>query len=273
MAIVVGLVVGLAIRLCGKGNQSFFSMTGVVMGTLGCLAGNLLSISIVQAHLFKLPLVQYMQRLDLATAIRMLRADFDPSDYRMLIFGFAMVIIMIWRPRGLVSTRTPSLLLATLMFRLGNERANLIMEAQLRVSLVRTERTLEGMLFYRIYELPLVRDRSQALSRSWTAMHTITSTSPLYHQSPASLKETEVELMVSVSGVDDTSLQPVHARRRYEEHEIIWGARHEDVLTEDSDGNLVLDIRRFHDIHPTEPFEGFPYPAAPTTSATPPTRE
>jgi branched-chain amino acid transport system permease protein len=38
--------------------------------------------------------------------------DFNPSDYRMLIFGIAMVIIMIWRPRGLVSTRTPSLLLA-----------------------------------------------------------------------------------------------------------------------------------------------------------------
>ena len=31
--------------------------------------------------------------------------------YRMLVFGFAMVLIMIWRPRGLVSTREPSLYL------------------------------------------------------------------------------------------------------------------------------------------------------------------
>ncbi|HEV3396979.1 MAG TPA: high-affinity branched-chain amino acid ABC transporter permease LivM [Xanthobacteraceae bacterium] len=30
------------------------------------------------------------------------------AQYRMLIFGLAMVLIMIWRPRGLVSTRTPS---------------------------------------------------------------------------------------------------------------------------------------------------------------------
>jgi branched-chain amino acid transport system permease protein len=29
--------------------------------------------------------------------------------YRMLVFGVAMVLIMIWRPRGLVSTREPSL--------------------------------------------------------------------------------------------------------------------------------------------------------------------
>jgi branched-chain amino acid transport system permease protein len=32
--------------------------------------------------------------------------------YRMLVFGFAMVLIMIWRPRGLVATRDPSLYLA-----------------------------------------------------------------------------------------------------------------------------------------------------------------
>ncbi len=29
----------------------------------------------------------------------------------MLLFGFAMVVIMIWRPRGLISTREPSIFL------------------------------------------------------------------------------------------------------------------------------------------------------------------
>ena len=29
--------------------------------------------------------------------------DFDPTQYRMLLFGFAMVLIMIWKPRGLVA--------------------------------------------------------------------------------------------------------------------------------------------------------------------------
>ncbi len=37
--------------------------------------------------------------------------NFDPALYRMLLFGLAMVIIMLWRPRGIVSSRTPSLLL------------------------------------------------------------------------------------------------------------------------------------------------------------------
>ena len=34
--------------------------------------------------------------------------DFDPTQYRMLLFGFAMVLIMVVRPRGLISTRHAS---------------------------------------------------------------------------------------------------------------------------------------------------------------------
>jgi branched-chain amino acid transport system permease protein len=36
---------------------------------------------------------------------------FDPTQYRMLLFGFAMVAIMIWKPRGLISSRDPSVFL------------------------------------------------------------------------------------------------------------------------------------------------------------------
>jgi branched-chain amino acid transport system permease protein len=36
---------------------------------------------------------------------------FDPTQYRMLLFGFCMVVIMIFRPRGLVSGRDPSVFL------------------------------------------------------------------------------------------------------------------------------------------------------------------
>ena len=36
---------------------------------------------------------------------------FDPTQYRMLMFGIAMVLMMIWRPRGLIAIRTPSIFL------------------------------------------------------------------------------------------------------------------------------------------------------------------
>ena len=37
--------------------------------------------------------------------------DFDPAQYRGLLFGLAMVVMMILRPRGFVSTRLPSIFL------------------------------------------------------------------------------------------------------------------------------------------------------------------
>ncbi|MGY2051856.1 high-affinity branched-chain amino acid ABC transporter permease LivM [Methylobacterium sp. JK268] len=36
---------------------------------------------------------------------------FDPNEYRLLLFGLAMVLMMIWRPRGLISERSPSIVL------------------------------------------------------------------------------------------------------------------------------------------------------------------
>jgi branched-chain amino acid transport system permease protein len=33
---------------------------------------------------------------------------FDPNEFRLLLFGLAMVAMMVWRPRGLISVREPS---------------------------------------------------------------------------------------------------------------------------------------------------------------------
>jgi branched-chain amino acid transport system permease protein len=36
---------------------------------------------------------------------------FDPTQYRMLLFGFAMVLMIVFKPRGLISSREPSVFL------------------------------------------------------------------------------------------------------------------------------------------------------------------
>jgi inward rectifier potassium channel len=148
----------------------------------------------------------------------------------------------------------------TLMLRVGNERGNQILEATVRVAMIRTERLKEGTLFYRMTDLKLSRERSPAMARSWTVLHPIVDTSPFYSMTPETAARDEVELMVTVVGTDDTSLQPVHARKRYTDAEIVWGARHADVLSEGDGGVLILDVRRFHDVVATDPVDGFPYP-------------
>jgi inward rectifier potassium channel len=150
----------------------------------------------------------------------------------------------------------------TLMFRFGNERGNQIVNAQIHVVLMRTERTGEGGTFYRSYDLKLVRDKALSLSRSWSALHVIDRDSPLYGQTPESVQAQEVEIQVMVLGTDDTTMQTIHASYRYFTNNIHWGMRFVDVLSETEDGNMLLDLRRFHETLPTEPTADFPYPRA-----------
>ncbi|TMA41548.1 MAG: ATP-sensitive inward rectifier potassium channel 10, partial [Deltaproteobacteria bacterium] len=98
----------------------------------------------------------------------------------------------------------------TLMFRLGNERASQVIEATVRVVLVRTERTSEGVVYYRMRDLRLERDRSPALARSWTVMHPIDASSPLHRATPETLARDEVELILTIVGIDETSAQNLH---------------------------------------------------------------
>jgi inward rectifier potassium channel len=148
----------------------------------------------------------------------------------------------------------------TLALRIGNERSNAIAEARIRLGLVRTEITREGQLLYRLQDLVLVRDSSQALTRSWTVMHVIDESSPLYGLTPEAFVANEMEFLASVVGTDETSLQPVHGRHRYLDSDVVWGARHADILSERDDGLIQMDVRKFDDLQPTEPSATFPYP-------------
>ena len=75
----------------------------VVLGGMGSQLG----VAIAAAAMIGIP--ELMRELDWMK--RIFGEDFDPTQYRMLLFGAAMVIMMIWKPRGLVSTRLPSVFL------------------------------------------------------------------------------------------------------------------------------------------------------------------
>jgi inward rectifier potassium channel len=147
----------------------------------------------------------------------------------------------------------------TLMFRVGNERSSQVIDAMLRVILTRTERSREGVLMYRMYDLKLERDWAHALARSWTIMHRITEDSPLYGQTPESFAKNEVEFILTLKGMDETSGQTLHASRTYTDPMIRWGARHADMLSERPNG-LILDVTKFDELTATEATESFPYP-------------
>ncbi|MBL8574823.1 MAG: high-affinity branched-chain amino acid ABC transporter permease LivM [Hyphomicrobiaceae bacterium] len=75
----------------------------VVLGGMGSLVGVVLaSIAIVGG-------TELLRELDFLKQV--FGDDFDPTQYRMLLVGLAMVLMMLWKPRGLISTREPSVFL------------------------------------------------------------------------------------------------------------------------------------------------------------------
>jgi inward rectifier potassium channel len=146
-----------------------------------------------------------------------------------------------------VAVVTPFNGVPTLMLRAGNERSNLILEASVRASLVRRETTLEGQVFTRFYDLRLERDQTSVFALSWTVMHSIDESSPLYGKTQQDLRDAVATLTVAISGTDDTLNDFVHARQSYAAEHIYFGYHFADILTDKLEGNVrILDFSKFH---------------------------
>ena len=83
--------------------ESAIILAIVVLGGLGSQIG------VVIASVVMIGGIEMLRNLGFLSAI--FGDGFDPTQFRMLIFGLAMVVIMVWKPRGLVSTREPSAVL------------------------------------------------------------------------------------------------------------------------------------------------------------------
>lgn len=138
----------------------------------------------------------------------------------------------------------------TMIFRVANIRDNQIIEARMKLTLLRYEETEEGHHFRRMYELPLVRDSSPFFALSWTIMHRIDETSPLHGMTAENMRAEAVQFVAVLTGIDGTTSAIVHARYGYEPGDILFDRAFEDVLEVLPDGAVKVDYRRFHDTRP-----------------------
>lgn len=134
-------------------------------------------------------------------------------------------------------------------FRVANRRRTQVMnlEAQVIHSWMNDEG--RGGRVRRYRPLSLERNRVTFFPLSWTVVHPIDPTSPLFGATAESLEHNEAEILIVLSGTDETSGQTVHARCSYVAYEIVWGARFRSIYPEHGvPGALVGDIGRLHDI-------------------------
>jgi inward rectifier potassium channel len=137
----------------------------------------------------------------------------------------------------------------TLMFRAANERMNQVLEAEVTVTLARSLTTLEGVTYRAFQTLALKRSRSPFFALSWSVMHPVDETSPLFGQTLESLIAAKAEVVVVLAGVDETLAQRIYARHSYLPHDIVWERRFADILQVEDDGRAVVDFGLFHDFH------------------------
>jgi inward rectifier potassium channel len=152
-----------------------------------------------------------------------------------------------------VAVITPFDGVPTLMFRAANQRGNSILDAGVSVSLARQVTTKEGIVMRRFEEIALVRSRSPLFALSWTIMHRIDETSPLYGLDLDGMYANQVELIILLSGTDDTLADVIYARHAYGPDDIRWHHRFVDVLSLTPQGRRLVDLNRFHDTVPHEP--------------------
>ncbi|MCA9704860.1 MAG: hypothetical protein KDK70_03290 [Myxococcales bacterium] len=138
----------------------------------------------------------------------------------------------------------------SLVFRVGNARGNEIIEASLRVSALVPDQTAEGEQMRRLIDLPLLRSTTPMFAMTWTVIHPIDEQSPLHGRDAAWLLEKGVRFIVSMTGIDATFSQMVHARHIYFAPDVRWGHRFVDIVDNAEDGRLRVDYLRFHDTQP-----------------------
>ena len=86
----------------------------------------------------------------------------------------------------------------TLMIRVANARANMISDAAAQLWVVRTERSAEGATFRRFHRLALHRQENPMFILSWTLLHALEASSPLFGQSAEDLAASEATLDIVV---------------------------------------------------------------------------
>jgi inward rectifier potassium channel len=140
----------------------------------------------------------------------------------------------------------------TLMMRVANARNNTISQATARLWLFRMEYTAEGYQLRRFHELKLDRQEHPMFTLSWTLLHTIDESSPLYLVTTDDLEKTDSALALNVSGIDDSSAQHLYARKLYYHTDIRWKHRLSDITSISPQGRLLIDYTKFHDIVPED---------------------
>jgi inward rectifier potassium channel len=135
-----------------------------------------------------------------------------------------------------------------LEFRIANARRSQLIEVEVQAILTKVEQ-VAGSSVRKFYDLPLERNRVVFFPLSWTVVHPIDATSPMSGLTHDDLIAANAELLVLLTGTDETVSQTVHSRSSYQAEEIIWGAKFANMfMRSETEGIMGMDLNKIHEI-------------------------
>ncbi len=137
-----------------------------------------------------------------------------------------------------------------LMLRVVNERHGTVAEASARMTLLRRVHMPNGKTLRRFIDLQLDRPSTPIISLSWSLIHLVDETSPLWGATAETLEQESGLLVASISGYDESISASVVARHTYSARNVLFDQEFIDVMDNLPTGEVVLDMARFHETVP-----------------------
>lgn len=117
-----------------------------------------------------------------------------------------------------------------LMFRMANARRSELIETEVQIMMAFNQRDEAGNTSRKFYTINLEISKISFFSLSWTVVHALNETSPIFGFTAQDLLDANAEFMILVKGTDETAQQTVHSRHSYTANEVVWNAKFTPIL-------------------------------------------
>jgi inward rectifier potassium channel len=135
-----------------------------------------------------------------------------------------------------------------LMFRFANKQNSSLINMKAQITLSLMEKDEKGITNRKFYTpLGLERDSVIFFPSTWTIVHPIDDTSPLYGMAWEDVKEAKPEILILVSGFDESFDEKIHSRYSYDLLDMIWGAKFIKIIGTNAEGKHIFDIGKLDD--------------------------
>jgi inward rectifier potassium channel len=137
----------------------------------------------------------------------------------------------------------------SLQFRIVNRRSNNLIDLNAQLLLMTVD-LADGTLQRKFARLELERENVLFFPLTWTIVHPLGESSPLYGKTAEDLERLQVEILIMIKAFDDTFGQSVQVRYSYRYDEITWGAKFTPAFEIEPNGDLRLEVNKVGNIEP-----------------------